>query len=783
MADRSTQARSGGRKYRSKKQRPCDSCRSRKTQCKILDGDLACELCKRLNRSCTFVLQPLRKERPTCVQGGAPKPQQHRLDNGQGAQMSSPDLDNSITTTQIPSTWQNGVHTYDLGSPSNILAIEWSSMDFSLGGFDQNQPPSTNRVTESGLEGQIVRQVEQHNGGNGAYTLESVPPIDDISPSYTNSSMERMNGDPNPDVSGDEHDLDRFIQGLWDRRESNHAFDWPHEFSIDSRRGYSNQVIGLSGESDPFLLRYHRYNINDTYPMFRLDFRNIMGDEKLQPPAENSTLGGLPLPVGYIPIQFVMTDENICQDDLETAEAMFSGCKTELEDLGLLKSLVPVDLGARLLNLYVRFVHPRFPVLSVNDFKNLEDYCCVGLPIGIQAAVFALAAPFIFLDDELSVSKGYLQLSTTELWSIAHRSYLRCTRTSHLSSLQLCLLLLQMPPRNFAVAEPPSTWALSCSALSLAESLGVNLDPSAWRLPANEMRLRKRLWWLTYVQHTWHALLLGRPSHLNDDNWAVSELTKDDFDLNEQLDEETNEYVNLQIPILIALCSLSTIAAEVLSRLFTLKAARGSPSLDAILARAQSLRARIETWRQTLPVLSAKLSTLDDDDLEQCAALRLSHLTLEILIYRALLRHLSYQTISPDEGTRELVSTIFENTYICSKLGTEIISSLKPRHFANFWPQYARYQLCYISSLILLSFAQSPTTGIAHQNKALLGKWRNTLRAQARAWPLARLATMRLDAVFWKGLSAVIHGTGPDSPAMSLLKEQDLRVSGDRVSQ
>lgn len=78
-----------------------------------------------------------------------------------------------------------------------------------------------------------------------------------------------------------------------------------------------------------------------------------------------------------------------------------------------------------------------------------------------------------------------------------------------------------------------------------------------------------------------------------------------------------------------------------------------------------------------------------------------------------------------------------------------------------------------------MSFAQAPTKEIAMQNRALLSKWHITLRTQARVWPLAKLATMRLDAVFWKGLSAVVHGTGPDSPALLLLKEQGSQASID----
>lgn len=50
-----------GRKYRSKKQRPCDLCRSRKTHCRIAGSEATCELCKKLSRQCTFVQKPLRR--------------------------------------------------------------------------------------------------------------------------------------------------------------------------------------------------------------------------------------------------------------------------------------------------------------------------------------------------------------------------------------------------------------------------------------------------------------------------------------------------------------------------------------------------------------------------------------------------------------------------------------------------------------------------------------------------------------------------------------------------
>lgn len=91
-----------------------------------------------------------------------------------------------------------------------------------------------------------------------------------------------------------------------------------------------------------------------------------------------------------------------------------------------------------------------------------------------------------------------------------------------------------------------------------------------------------------------------------------------------------------------------------------------------------------------------------------------------------------------------------------------------------------RYQLCYVSTFILTNLAQSSTKEMAVRFMSLLSKWRDTLRIQARAWPLARLAAMRLDAIYWKGLSTVVHGAGPDSPAVLLIKELGIKGSGEK---
>ena len=76
-----------------------------------------------------------------------------------------------------------------------------------------------------------------------------------------------------------------------------------------------------------------------------------------------------------------------------------------------------------------------------------------------------------------------------------------------------------------------------------------------------------------------------------------------------------------------------------------------------------------------------------------------------------------------------------------------------------------------MTNFALLLFVQSPSMAAAKENKLLLDKWRGTVRMQSRAWPVLRLAAMRLDAVVWKGLDHIVSWAGKDSPAEILLRK------------
>lgn len=132
-----------------------------------------------------------------------------------------------------------------------------------------------------------------------------------------------------------------------------HTSDWPNEFSLDSIDGLSSLLIGLSSESDPFLLRHYLYNVHDTYRMFRLHFRKVVDDAEVPADSYRNAVdqNGPPIPRGPMPVQFAMTDEEIFTDDIKAAEKLFATYGTEKEDLELLNKLVPPELESRLLKL------------------------------------------------------------------------------------------------------------------------------------------------------------------------------------------------------------------------------------------------------------------------------------------------------------------------------------------------------------------------------------------------------------------------------------------------
>lgn len=206
------------------------------------------------------------------------------------------------------------------------------------------------------------------------------------------------------------------------------------------------------------------------------------------------------------------------------------------------------------------------PVVSRSRiFQDAREYIKTASP-GLLAAVYALALPFIHWDERLCVDNVYSQPSSSNLWRIAFRCLQRELQFPKLSTVQICLLLLNQPAPDNTSAENFSVWSLASSGVAVAQALGLHLDPSRWKLPSWEIRLRRRLWWSILVEHSWRALIHGRFSLISHENWNVFPLRPEDFTVDTMSIPE-NALTAQPSEFFIQLCTLTLIADDVF-RLF-----------------------------------------------------------------------------------------------------------------------------------------------------------------------------------------------------------------------
>lgn len=84
-----------------------------------------------------------------------------------------------------------------------------------------------------------------------------------------------------------------------------------------------------------------------------------------------------------------------------------------------------------------------------------------------------------------------------------------------IATIQSGLILLLRPPVNELVLDSAFKWTLLGTVVSASQSIGLHLDARSWKLPQEEVLLRRRISWTVFAFDKWLALSLGRPCHIN----------------------------------------------------------------------------------------------------------------------------------------------------------------------------------------------------------------------------------------------------------------------------
>lgn len=316
------------RSYRSKRPRPCASCRARKVSCRVTEGEIACVSCQKTRRLCSFSGNNSRdnllrlpreishEKAGTSEDGGHGQnlatavnqlPDHFQLSHNEGQEFlrdlntllfeqdiasgsteirSSIEMDHSGTSPNVTSRnqvlWTTPLNHHAM--PSEQLRIQESlpyfstSMNYNL---EQNDEPVTNNLRLD-HEIQSARHGSSHlEGGDEPQNID-MEDFEDVVSSLSQKVQISRNEVPTSTTMGSRINAKAPV-------------------SLDNKKGWHGQLFGQSGESDPFLLRHYAYNESDEFPFLKLIYRTVGG----------TNLAGVQNPNPPVPVHFCMTADDI----------------------------------------------------------------------------------------------------------------------------------------------------------------------------------------------------------------------------------------------------------------------------------------------------------------------------------------------------------------------------------------------------------------------------------------------------------------------------------------
>ncbi|TPX17313.1 uncharacterized protein E0L32_012200 [Thyridium curvatum] len=553
--------RSMMRKYMSKRQRPCDFCRSRKSACRI-EGQPPCRLCLLHGRDCTFVEAAKPRKKPADHVGG-------RFECGSPAASSLIARDASSTVggsspvqealaALSPSAQEtaSGRALLSPFQPDASLAFADTSLDFL---YD---------LAIDGSEYQFLRRTPHSPAGS---MVSAAPPPEARPLAPIVQHVKPANGGAS---------------------------------LLDAAGSAFPEIIGLSGDMDPFLLRKYR---TDTCGIFK--FKQL-AVHSVQHAAE-------------YPVQFLISPASIFDHNREeTGYVLAAESELRVE----LEQLVSVDQGNRLIRLYEMLVASQYPIFSAQASPTAESS-----PPHLLAAVYAMAFPFATYDDKLCIDLAYNSPPYPSLSCIMHRLMAIEAHSPSLAGVQALLLTVSRQTSNPLVSDASYRWSMVGRLVALAVNFGLNLDPTTWSISESQIAQRRRIAYIIYSTDRWLAAALGRPPHIDDANWLVTSL--------EPTDLVDSGLVSNQWNQLLAHSSLTAVLNTTLSQLYSVRVVQ-------VLARDHQHIASITDG------LLIQLATAAGQN-QECLATseqfhdsmmhdvtKLMHIYLHLLILRAAMRPL-----------------------------------------------------------------------------------------------------------------------------------------------
>ncbi len=337
--------------------------------------------------------------------------------------------------------------------------------------------------------------------------------------------------------------------------------------------------------------------------------------------------------------------------------------------------------------------------------------------------------------------------------------------------MEATLLLLQCKPEDPLNPDHTWTWGYTGQVLAVGEALGLHLDASNWSIPRWEKSLRKRLAWALYMQDKWTALAYGRPSHIQEDNWAVGDISHIDFTTpdNEegQADDEAEASTDSETGNagFVNMVKLTQVVGQILTKFLSLKSSTRQDTVE-LYNESLSILEDLASWHQSLPP-SLSMEVQFIRRLCSNGYLHLSYYGTVISLLRRLIRSTALAPICTDIFVLSQTRQLAHQT---AASAMKFVSSLRADQLEAFWYFNSPFVFSLIGSFSTLLLCTSQTEAERTHWRDYLNQYLWHLRIMGKASEPMRYAVNRLEGAILKGMehALVVELDEPTEPMESL---------------
>lgn len=278
-------------------------------------------------------------------------------------------------------------------------------------------------------------------------------------------------------------------------------------------------------------------------------------------------------------------------------------------------------LKTELIRLYFDHLHPCFPILDEEAFYDLWKREPGRISSTLVCDIYCITLLFWNKSDVLSI---HPRPDLSFAWNQAVTALQDDFMAPNVSTIESALLDMNGRP----VMQVTGNIVNAGRTVTLAHSLGLHRDPTAWKATLREKNLRIRLWWGVFVQDSWSSFAHGVPPNIQKRYNDVPVPT-----LQSLLPIDVSAAQKNAAMTFLQLCLLTRTLGETLDLVYSLEANSGE--FWRVLRR---LECALDDWEHELPDHLRLSSSAAESRVNGSSNLWFCFLSLKLLLCRLAFR-------------------------------------------------------------------------------------------------------------------------------------------------